>query len=56
MYNGIQNVKIKGTQRTQISEKSVIELVDEFINIYYFALKDKYDESQTSNQPFDFYG
>lgn len=52
MYDGIKNVKIKGLQRTHISEKSVEELVHEFINIYYFALKDRYGESDSSNQPF----
>jgi hypothetical protein len=52
VYNGIENVKIKGTQRTHISENSFEELVHEFINIYYFALKDRYGESDTSNQPY----
>ena len=43
VYEGIRFVNITGTQTTQISQDKIKELVDEFYNIGYFALKDKYD-------------
>ena len=43
IYHGIENVKTIGKQKGRISEKDVNQLVNEFINIYYFALKDRYD-------------
>jgi hypothetical protein len=45
IYEGIKNVKIIGGQTSHISESALNELINEFINIYYFALKDKYGES-----------
>ena len=48
-YNGIKNVKVVGRQTSQSSNSSVKELVNDFTNIYYFALKDKDQESTSSN-------
>jgi hypothetical protein len=49
-YEGIKNVKVTGTQVSKISEKEVDGLIDEFINIYYFALKDRYAEDDCAGQ------
>jgi Domain of unknown function (DUF6438) len=44
VYKGIKNVKILGEQTSRISESELNKLVNKFIDIYYFALKDKYDK------------
>jgi hypothetical protein len=51
VYDGIRNVKIVGREIGQISKTNVNELVNEFINVYYFALKDKYDEPNMPGRP-----
>ncbi len=51
IYEGIKNVKIIGRQTSHISESALNKLINEFINIYYFALKDKYGESDISDVP-----
>ena len=51
IYNGIKNVKISGKQTSTIPKSSINELVNEFINIYYFALKDKYDQPNVFDRP-----
>ena len=51
IYHGIKNVKVVGTQTAQLSKSEVKELVDEFVNIYYFALKDRYDEASILAMP-----
>jgi hypothetical protein len=45
VYKGIKNVDTIGIQTYQIPKDKARELVNEFINIYYFALKDKYSNS-----------
>lgn len=47
IYKGIKNVDTKGIQTYQIPKDIARELVNGFINIYYFALKDKYSDSST---------
>ena len=51
VYRGIKNVKVSGTRTAQLSKSDIKELVDEFINIYYFALKDRYDEANILGLP-----
>jgi hypothetical protein len=51
IYEGIKNVNIIGSQTSHISESALNKLINEFINIYYFALKDKYGESNISDAP-----
>ena len=52
IYNGIKNVETSGVQTYQISKDKAREIVNGFINIYYFALKDKYyDPSNASTLP-----
>jgi hypothetical protein len=52
IYKGIKNVETSGIQTYQIPKDRARELVNGFINIYYFALKDKYsDSSNASNLP-----
>jgi predicted metal-dependent hydrolase len=51
VYHGIKNVKVVGTKTAQLSKSEVKELVDEFVNIYYFALKDRYDEASILAMP-----
>ena len=41
-YKGIKNVETCGVETYQIPKDRAIEIVDEFNNIYYFSLKDKY--------------
>lgn len=43
IYEGTGFVNITGTQTSQISQDEIKELVDEFYNVNYFTLKDKYD-------------
>ena len=45
IYKGIRNVDTTGTQAYQIPKDKARELVNEFINIYYFALQDRYTDS-----------
>jgi hypothetical protein len=49
-YEGIKNVKVTGIEVSKIPEKEVKELIDEFINIYYFALKDRYAKDKSTGQ------
>ena len=52
IYNGIKNVDTTGAQTYQIPKDRARELVNTFINIYYFALKEKYsDSSNASTSP-----
>jgi hypothetical protein len=46
VYNGIENVKIKGKKRFKIPKAKVQELVKAFENINYFSLKDKYETDE----------
>lgn len=46
IYNGVENVKLKGKQQFKISKAKVQELVKAFENINYFALKDQYDTDE----------
>ena len=43
VYEGTSFVNATGTQASQISQDKIKELVGEFYQIGYFALKDKYD-------------
>ena len=45
IYKGIRNVDTTGVQTYQIPKDKARELVNEFINIYYFALQDRYTDS-----------
>ena len=47
VYDGKYFVKTKGIRNFQISQVKVKELVDEFYNIDYFSLQDKYDAPVT---------
>jgi hypothetical protein len=52
IYNGFKNVETSGVQTYQIPKDKAREIVNGFINIYYFALKDKYyDPSSASTLP-----
>ena len=51
VYHGIKNVKVSGTRTAQLCKSDMKELVDEFVNIYYFALKDRYDEANILGLP-----
>jgi hypothetical protein len=42
LYEGIKNVCTVGKRELRINEDTLNQLVYEFINIYYFALNDKY--------------
>ena len=46
VYNGIENVKVKGKKRFKIPKAKVQELVKAFENINYFSLKDKYETDE----------
>lgn len=48
VYQGIKNVNTTGIHTYQIPKDGARELVNEFINIYYFALKDKYGDSSNA--------
>ena len=50
-YQGIRNVKTTGTKVSKISDNELNSLIDEFIDIYFFALKDKYEICQKENVP-----
>ena len=43
IYEGTRFVNVTGIQTSQISQDKIKDLVDEFYNINYFALNDKYD-------------
>jgi Domain of unknown function (DUF6438) len=49
VYQGIKNVNTTGIHTYQIPKDRARELVNEFINIYYFALKDKYSDSSNAS-------
>jgi len=49
VYQGIKNVNTTGTHTYQIPKDRARELVNEFISIYYFALKDKYGNSSSTS-------
>jgi hypothetical protein len=52
IYNGIKNVATSGVKTYQIPKDQSRELINAFINIYYFALKEKYSDSRkASNLP-----
>ena len=46
VYNGIENVKVKGKKRFKIPKAKVQELVKAFESINYFSLKDKYETDE----------
>jgi hypothetical protein len=48
VYQGSKNVNTTGIHTYQIPKERARELVNEFINIYYFALKDKYGDSSNA--------
>jgi hypothetical protein len=49
VYQGIKNVNTTGIHTYQIPKDGARELVNEFINIYYFALKDRYGDSSSAS-------
>jgi hypothetical protein len=52
IYKGIKNVDTSGIQTYQIPKDKARELINGFTNIYYFSLKDKYNDlSNASNLP-----
>ena len=52
LYEGFKNVRLTGNYGAKLSKTCLDQLVNEFINIYYFALKDKYGgESRQSGLP-----
>jgi len=50
-YLGKRNVKTTGARISRISANDLSKLIDEFIDIYFFALKDKYEICQNQNAP-----
>ncbi|MDQ4123003.1 MAG: DUF6438 domain-containing protein [Acidobacteriota bacterium] len=46
VYNGIENVKVKGKRQFKIPKTKVQELVKAFESINYFSLKDQYDTDE----------
>jgi Domain of unknown function (DUF6438) len=46
IYNGIKNVVTSGVKTYQIPKDRAGELINEFINIYYFSSKEKYGDSK----------
>lgn len=46
VYNGVENVKVKGEKQFKIPAEKVRELIKAFENINYFALKDKYETDE----------
>jgi hypothetical protein len=46
VYNGIENVKVKGKKRFKIPKAKVRELVKAFESVNYFSLKDKYETDE----------
>lgn len=52
IYKGIKNVASSGVKTYQIPKDQSRQLVNEFLNIYYFSLKEKYSDSgKASNLP-----
>jgi len=51
MYEGIKNVQTMGTHISIISRPTLDQMVYEFINIYYFALKDRYYNPKSDSCP-----
>jgi hypothetical protein len=49
VYEGKSGVKIRGRKVSHLSESSINELIREFKNLYYFDLKDRYEQSTDSN-------
>jgi hypothetical protein len=47
VYNGIKNTKLKGINKTTISEKQLIQLVKMLENGKFFNLQDRYDDNVT---------
>lgn len=50
VYEGVDFVKVEGTRTAQIPQEKVKELVDEFYEIGFFELRDRY-EQQVSDLP-----
>lgn len=46
IYNGVENVKVKGKKQFKIPKAKVQELVKAFEDINYFSLKDRYDTDE----------
>jgi hypothetical protein len=46
IYNGIENVKVKGKKQFKIPKTKVQELIKAFESINYFTLKDKYETDE----------
>jgi (2Fe-2S) ferredoxin len=51
VYEGIQFVRTKGIIETTIGEDSVRQLVSEFQEADYFALKDSYEQRMATDMP-----
>ena len=50
LYKGTENINSSKIQH-KISEGSLGQLIDEFIDIYFFALNDKYTNDTDNNMP-----
>lgn len=48
IYKGIKNVKVLGEQISHISQDDLNRLINDFIDIYYFALKERYEARDNS--------
>lgn len=46
VYNGVENVRVKGKKQFKIPKAKVRELVKAFESINYFSLKDKYETDE----------
>jgi len=49
IYEGRRGMKINGESTTVLDERTVQELVNDFMNLYFFDLEDKYGETKGSN-------
>jgi Domain of unknown function (DUF6438) len=51
VYEGNKGVKIKGKKMSHLPQSSINYLLKEFMNLYYFDLKDRYEQSSGYDRP-----
>lgn len=51
IYRGYEHVNVTGDRKSSIPPEKVKELINQFYNLSYFDLEDRYDQIEITDQP-----